>query len=412
MSSTFEDRPPDRANSAVSLKELIEAHRDPHGLYDRVRSQNRVAYDPAIQGWIVTGHERVREFLADSRFVADMSLAVPGMATNVRRTFASDAIQRQVIFAEGPRQARIQKAVLTELSRRSASLEPHFRTCARSLADQANARGVFDLVQDFAMPFTLDAIARIMGVEIESSSEMNDLATWSTSYANITSGYLHAKMEEVVRLGDFFRNEVRARKRVPSDDLIGAFMRDGGLEDEDDLVIQCMMAFAAGRVTTQKALADGIPVLIPDWGEWRTTIKANPGALRLLVDELLRFVTPTRYVVRFSAEDVPLRTSSGDDVVIRRGQRTFLVLEAANRDDHAFVQPHILDYTRRPNPHVTFGFGGHRCPGASIARVEIAVAIEALLATLPDLSPDPDAGPTWDPNTNIGGHTHFPCICG
>lgn len=396
---------------AIPFKRLVEEYREPHHLYDTLRARSQVAYDPAARCWVVTGQEPVRKILADGRFVSDMTLAVPEMRRSPRRTFASDAIQKQVIFVDGPKQARLQRAVLTELARRADVLTAPLQASAAALAERARARGDFDLVGDFAVPFTLDAVSLILGIPLGTPEETERLERWSTAYANITSGYLHASMEDVVHLGDFMRSHVRARGGTPSDDLIGALLRDGGLDDEDDVVIQCMGVFAAGRVTTQKLLADGIPMLIPEWGAWRELVRTTPSALRRLVEELLRLVTPTRYVVRYATEDVDGAGGSASDVRIQRGERVILILEAANRDADAFPAPHALVADRQPNPHVAFGFGPHRCPGASIARIEIAIALQALLDAVTELRAHPSEPPVWDPNPNIGGYTSHRCLC-
>jgi len=396
----------------ILFKRLVEAYTDPHGLYDTLRERSPVSFDPAARCWVVTGQEPVRKILGDPRFVSDAALAVPGMRRSPRRTFASDAIQKQIIFVDGAKQARVQRAVLTELARRGDALGPPLRACAAALAQQAHARGDFDLVADFAVPFTMQAVSLILGIPVGTPEEMSRLERWSNAYADITSGYLHAKMDDVVQLGEFIRMHVAARGGTPSDDLIGAFMRDGGLDDEDDLVIQCMGVYAAGRVTTQKLLANGLPLLLPQWSAWRELVRATPSALRRLVEELLRLVTPTRYVVRYAAEDVEMAGGPAGDVRVKRGERVVLSLEAANRDGGAFACPHSLRADRQPNPHVAFGFGPHRCPGASVARIEIAVALQALLETLAELRPHPSQPPAWDPNPNIGGYASYRCLCG
>ncbi len=406
---------------AIALQRLVEEYQAPHDLYDRLRERGKIVFDAASRCWMVTGQEQVRTILADSRFVSDMTLAIPDVRRSRRRTFASDAIQRQIIFLDGAKQASAHRAVLTELARRSDVLVTPLRTCANALAERARAQGDVDLVRDFAAPFTLQAISLILGTPAGSPEEMGRLERWSTAYADITSGYLHAKMEDVAQLGAYFRTHVAARGGTPSNDLIGAFLRDGGLDDEDDVVIQCMAAFAAGRVTTQKLLANGIPLLIPAWSEWRELVQSSPAVVRRLVEELLRLVTPTRYVVRYATDavqitDVQIAHASGADdsaadIRIGRGERVVLILEAANRDGDVFPAAHALDVARRPNPHVTFGVGPHVCPGASIARIEIAIALEALLETLSEIRSHPSQPPAWDPNPNIGGYTSYRCLC-
>ncbi|HEX8694816.1 MAG TPA: cytochrome P450 [Longimicrobium sp.] len=395
----------------ITLKRLVESYTEPHGLYDELRARDRVTFDPAGRCWLVTGHAAVRQVLGDARFVSDEALAAPRSRRAAARSFVADAIQRQVIFADGPRQARVQRAVLVELARRSDSLLAPLRDSAVALAERARARGEVDLVGEFAVPYSMEAISMILGLPASTPGEAERLERWSTTYADLTSGYLRMEMHEIVQLGEYFRAQVSARGGTPSDDLIGAFLRDGGLEHEEEVVIQCMMAFSAGRVTTQKLLGDGIPLLLPEWGMWRERLRGNAGFARRLADELLRVVTPTRFVVRYAAEDVVLDVEPGGGHTVRRGEKVVLFLQAGNRDPQAFPDPHALDAERQPNPHLSFGFGAHRCPGASVARIEIQTALQALLETLAELRPHPSAAPSWDPNPNIGGYSSYRCLC-
>lgn len=391
----------------ATLKGVTEAYTDPHALYDSLRDRDRIGFDPTSRCWLVTGHDTVRKILSDERFVSDVALAVPQPQRSTRRSFIMDAVQKQIIFTDGPKQARVQRAVLVELARRSDSLLAPLAASARGLAERARDRGEVDLLTDFAIPYSMEAISVVLGLPPRDEQETARLEQWSTTFANVTSGYLKGNLEEIASLGEYFRAQVAARRGEPSDDLLGAFMRDGVLEDEEDVVIQCVMAFAAGRVTTQKLLGSGIPLLLPAWSAWRERIQANPASVRRLSDELLRVVTPTRYVARYATADVV--TEGGH--TIRRGERVILFLEAANRDPQAFPDPHALFADRQPNPHLAFGFGQHRCPGASVARIEVQVALQALLETLAELRPNPASPPTWEPNPNLGGYASYPCLC-
>lgn len=398
------------APGVTTLRDLVEGYREPHGLYDTLRARDRISFDPEGRCWLVTGHTAVRKILSDVRFVSDVTLVAPPPAGRARSSFVTDAIQKQIIFVDGPKQARAQRAVLVEFARRSDALLPYLRTSAVALAERARERRELDVVRDFAVPFSMEAIMRILGLPVGDSGEMERLERWTTSYADMTSGYLRVKISDIVELGDYIRAHVAARGGVPSDDLMGAFLRDSGL-DEEEVVIQCMMAFAAGRVTTQKLLGDGIPLLIPEWSTWRERTAQNSSSTRRLTDELLRVVTPTRYVVRHAAEDADLAGEFPGGPTIRRGERVVLFLQAANRDPEPFSAPHALEPDRQPNPHLAFGFGAHRCPGASIARLEIQTALQALLETLSDIRPHPLAPPSWDPNPNLGGYTSYRCLC-
>jgi cytochrome P450 len=132
------------AAGPITLHRLVEGYTDPHDLYDALRARERVSFDPAGRCWLVTGHAAVRKVLSDERFVSDVSLAVPDLRRSPRRTFVTNAIQKHIIFADGPGRARVQRAVLVELARRSDALLEPLRAAALALAERARERGEVD----------------------------------------------------------------------------------------------------------------------------------------------------------------------------------------------------------------------------------------------------------------------------
>ena len=101
-----------------------------------------------------------------------------------------------------------------------------------------------------------------------------------------------------------------------------------------------------------------------------------PGA----VEEMLRWVSPIKNMARTVTHDVELAGAQ-----IHDGQEILLLYPSANRDETVFDDPETFDITRSPNPHIAFGFGAHFCLGNQLARLEMRVMVERLLARLPDL---------------------------
>jgi cytochrome P450 family 142 subfamily A polypeptide 1 len=95
---------------------------------------------------------------------------------------------------------------------------------------------------------------------------------------------------------------------------------------------------------------------------------------------MLRWVSPIKNMARTATRDVELAGAT-----IKEGQELLLLYPSANRDEAVFDDPDRFDISRNPNPHVAFGFGAHFCLGNQLARLELKVMFERLLARLPDI---------------------------
>jgi cholest-4-en-3-one 26-monooxygenase len=128
-------------------------------------------------------------------------------------------------------------------------------------------------------------------------------------------------------------------------------------------------------------------------------LAADPSLRPTAVEEMLRWVTPIKNMVRTATTDVVL-----GDQQLRAGDELMLLYPSANRDAAVFTDPFTFDSARTPNDHVAFGFGTHFCLGASLARLEIAVMLDELLARVPDLAiADPDAELAFRPANFVSG---------
>ena len=96
---------------------------------------------------------------------------------------------------------------------------------------------------------------------------------------------------------------------------------------------------------------------------------------------MLRWATPVKNMNRTATRDVELGGQQ-----IREGDRMLLLYPSANRDEAVFTEPYRFDVRRNPNPHVAFGaYGRHHCLGAPLARLELRVLFEELLARFGDI---------------------------
>ena len=187
-------------------------------------------------------------------------------------------------------------------------------------------------------------------------------------------------------------NPVLADRRATgsTDDLVGVLCHaeiDGDSLDDDSLVHETLLILIGGDETTRHVISGGIEELLahPDQ---RPALAADPdGLMPGAVEEMLRWVSPIKNMARTATRDVELAGAT-----IQEGQELLLLYPSANRDEAVFDDPDTFDITRSPNPHMAFGFGAHFCLGNQLARLELRVMVERLLARLPDLHLAVDRG--------------------
>jgi cytochrome P450 len=115
-----------------------------------------------------------------------------------------------------------------------------------------------------------------------------------------------------------------------------------------------------------------------------TRLRKDPGLVNPAVEEMMRY-TPlggaSSGFPRIATEDLEL-----GGVTVRAGDAVFVDLAAANRDPRVFDNPQEFDVSRQVNPHVGFGHGVHHCLGAQLARLELRMALTAVMRRFPDLA--------------------------
>jgi cholest-4-en-3-one 26-monooxygenase len=110
---------------------------------------------------------------------------------------------------------------------------------------------------------------------------------------------------------------------------------------------------------------------------------ADPGLIKVAVDEFLRWASPVSYFRRTATRDAEIR-----GVPIRKGDKVAMYFASANRDEEVFSDPFRFDIRRKPNLHLAFGGGGpHFCVGAGLSRLQLRILFEELVKRVPSLKP-------------------------
>jgi cytochrome P450 len=305
---------------------------------------------------------------------------------------------------DGPdhiRQRRLISAGFTP--RMVGRLEGHTREWAISIIERALERGTCDFVQDVAYQLPMHLIADIVGIPLEDREWLFGL-TKELLAAGDSDHIASPEDALAIQVQMFeYAQELGRRKRAEPQDDVWTILSTVEIETDDgeltklgeiELDMFFFLLTIAGSETTRNAIAGGLIALM-DHPDQLSLLRREPDAMKPAVEEILRWSSPVAYFARRATRATEIR-----GVPIAEGDRITMWYPSANRDEDAFEEPFRFDVTRTPNNHVAFGGGGvHFCLGANLARREITVLFEELLARTTDieiLAPPTYSGLTID----------------
>jgi cytochrome P450 len=281
--------------------------------------------------------------------------------------------------------------------------EAFMRGLADELIDEFIERGEIEFCNAYANPFTLLVIADLLGVPREDHETFRGWLGSATGGPNSTD----TGPQLFANLHPYFTGYIEKRRMSPQDDVMSklASVRfpDGELPEVADIVRIAVFLFAAGQETTARLLASGMRILA-EQPALADELRADREAIPNFVEECLRFESPLKGSFRLALRDVRV---GGVDIPM--GSIVMAMNGAANRDPRVFADADCFD-ARRPNVrrHIAFGHGEHFCPGASLARTEVRISFERLLARLDDLSLVDPGALTYVPFLIIRGLNDLP----
>jgi len=293
-------------------------------------------------------------------------------------------------------------------------LEEQAREWAVAIVERALERGTCDFVQEVAYQLPMNMIADIVGIPLEDREWLfgltNELLQGGEG-GNI--GTPDKLLEVQVKMFEYAQ-ELGRRKRAEPQDDVWTILSTVEIETDDgertqlgeiELDMFFFVLTIAGSETTRNAISGGLIALL-DHPDQLARLRTDPDAMKPAVDEILRWTSPVAYFARRATRDTEIR-----GVPIAEGDRLTLWYPSANRDEDAFSEPNRFDIARTPNNHVAFGGGGaHYCLGANLARREISIMFEELLARTSDieiLAPPTFGGGTID-NPVLGAVRELP----
>jgi len=363
---------------------------DPYPAYREIRSTTPVFFWENYGFWCFARHADVVSLLRDKRFGRQILHVATreelGWSEPPEHLEAFNSVERHSLLElEPPEHTRLRTLINRAfVSHQVERLAPRIASLAHELIDNFVRAGANDLLEHFAAPIPVIVIAELLGVPARMAPQLLD---WS--HCMVAMYQFGATREAEDRaataareFADFLRGYVRQRRATPSDDLISQLISaeaDSGRLSEDEFIATCILVLNAGHEATVHGIANSAKALLEHRVDTRE-IFVTPQSRAMAVDELLRYDAPLHLFTRYALGDVDYA-----GVALKQGDKIGLMLGAANHDIERFADPDGLAFDRSPNPHVSFGGGIHFCVGASLARLEMEVALPILFERLPGL---------------------------
>jgi cytochrome P450 len=357
---------------------------DPYPVYRQLRDHVPVYWSPQASTWVLSRYDDVAAALIDPATYSSAS----GIFPTPPGVDMTQLFLPMLIMSDPPRHTQLRHLVSKAFTpRRIAGVEARIQTLVNNLLDQVSGAGTWDFVSGFAGPLPAIVIADMLGVPRE---DRDRFRTWSTTLiqSNPIRGEFGPGLDAAAALYEYFSTFLAERRAHPRDDLMTALVRaevDGEHLSEEELLGFCLLLLIAGHETTTNLLSNSA-VVLAQHPESRRQLADNPALVPAAVEELLRYDSPAQGLGRTLTRQVDLHGQP-----MKAGDTVLLLFGSANRDDHAFPDADRFDINRRPERQVAFGRGIHFCLGASLARLEARIALQALLARHRDWDVDLDS---------------------
>jgi cytochrome P450 len=364
---------------------------NPYPMLQRMRAEAPVYWHPQLQAVCLTRHADVQLLAKDPRFtverVSDQFGRGVGDAIAEERDYVNRFMVHWMVFADPPRHTRIRSLVARGFTPQVVEqLRTEARRITKRCIDAALPHGKMDIVHDLGYVLPVEIIAGMLGVPLDRTAAFKG---WTLDLMNFLGAGpdneepTRRAYRGVLGLEGLFSELIGERRKTPTTDILSALVSaeiDGTRLSDEEIISTSTLILLAGFETTTNLLGNSVLALL-EHPEQLAKLRADLSLLPNAVEELHRYDAAILQIARRAKEDIDL-----GDHVIRAGQLVFGFLLAANRDAAVYTNPDTLDITRPDLRHLGFGFGIHTCLGIAIARMELQVALEAVVTRLPNLA--------------------------
>ena len=367
---------------------------DPIDGYAVMRERCPVAHSDQHGGfWIIATYDDLHEVYFDTDHFSSFIPTIPNSGHGERKF--------PLTMSDPPEHSLYRQIVQPYFTQQKmAEYEPEIRRRVTTLIDEFIAAGSADLFWDFARKLPASVIADIMGTPYEDGVKFED---WAHRITQATATNPESAALAYEEMTEYFLALLAQRESEPREDLITllvqAVVDDRPLTDEERVMF-CILIMMAGFDTTSSFIGS-VLWWLAEHTDQRDRLIHDPALIPAAVDELLRCFPPGS-PARVMKKDTEIHGQQ-----LREGDPVLLLTASANRDDTVFENADQVIFERKPNKHLGFGMGIHRCLGMHLARMESEIALHEILRRLPEYQLVPGTTVEWS-HGQIWGPRNLP----
>jgi cytochrome P450 len=363
-----------------------ELYASPYEMYRRLRDEAPLYRNEEYRFFAVSRHEDVARVLSDR----DTFISRKGGVYQIA-ILDLDMPDGLFIFEDPPRHT-IHRSLVSRLFTPKAvgRIEPQITALFHEAAGKLVGVERFDFIRDFATMLPIQVIGMLLGLPESDYASLRE--SFRQSQNDDTANPDKEVMGGIAEAGRWFNDYLDFRAEHPTDDLMTQLLNLEFADEtgttrrlrREELLTFLTLITGAGSDTTVNAIG-WAGKLLSDHPDQRRMLVEDPALIPNAVEEVLRFEPPSYHICRTVAADIELHGQT-----VPAGSLIVTLPGAANRDDREYPDGDTFDITRTPGQMFAFSFGPHFCLGASLARLEARVAIEAVLQRVPDWEVDLD----------------------
>lgn len=372
----------------------IETHTDAWETYRWLREEDPVYWDETNELWVISRYDDVVAISRD-----------PETWTSEEGNRAKLGKDASFIHMDGPEHLKRRGLIQKQFTKGACEhMEHGMRAMVRSLLQPALERGQAEFVEEIAAPFPLRVINRMLGNPPEMDAKLNYWLDVFTHGGNGPEYVTEEVQESYLDFAGYHYDLTEKRMEEPKEDLISLWLNakiDGVPLDDEQVLFEHTMVLVGGSESTRNVMSGGLYQLIthPEQWDW---LKAHPEDIPNAVEEMTRWVSPFVSMSRTVTRDVEFGGKQ-----MKEGQELVMLYPAANRDPRAFDDPDTFNVRREfPKKPLAFGYGRHHCLGANLARLEIRIILEEVIAACSKV--ELAGEPTWRVSSFIRGPKTMP----